>query len=128
MRVTVTGADLSPLVSYYRDLEEQRAGLPFLDRRHRAQDRPPRLAGPPRVREPLPKVGNRLEVPARARADLSRRDPVPGRPFRKAHSRGAAEADQRRRSDGQARNPAQRGRDRAQGHPGRGHGGHSARR
>jgi DNA ligase (NAD+) len=29
VRVTVTGADLSPLVSYYRDLEEQRAGLPF---------------------------------------------------------------------------------------------------
>ena len=81
-----------------------------------------------RLRRARAALGDRLEVPRRAGDDGAAGDPHPGRPHRRADAGGAAGAGECRRRAGAERDAAQRGRDRAQGHPHRRHGGAAARR
>ena len=62
------------------------------------------------------------KFPAEQAITRARRHPHPGRPHRRAHPRRLAAAGQCRRRHRHSRHPAQRGRDRPQGHPRRRHG------
>ena len=68
------------------------------------------------------------KFPAAAGAHHPERHRPPGRPHRRRHPGGAADAGHRRRRGGRERHPAQRRRDRPQGHPRRRHRDHPARR
>ena len=75
-------------------------------------------AGAPRLRRPRAALGDRPQVPRRAGARrVLDDDHDPGRPHRRADAGRRAGADHRRRRRGPPRHPAQRGRDRPQGHP-----------
>ena len=78
-------------------------------RRRRLQGRPPRLAGTPRLRVAHPALGDRAQIPGRARHDGAARYRDPGRAHRLVHAGRQARADRRRRRDRAERHAAQRG-------------------
>ena len=93
-------------------------------RRHRARDRRRRDQGrrrgaptPARLDQPGAAVGDRVQVPARGGQHQAPRDPGQCRPHRPGHAVRRHGADQGRRLDRGAGDPAQRLRGEAQGRP-----------
>ena len=80
------------------------------------------------LRRPRAALGDCLEVPRRTGDDGAAGHPHPGGPHRRADAGRAARAGECRRRAGAERDAAQRGRDRAQGHPYRRHSRAAARR
>ena len=87
-------------------------------RRHRLQGQPAGLAGPPRHGQPGAPLGDRPQVPGGAGADGIERNHHPGRPHRSADAGREPRAGDRGRRRRLARDPPQRGRDRAPERPG----------
>ena len=78
-------------------------------RRRRLQGRPPRLAGAARLRVAHAALGDRAQIPGRARHDRAARYRDPGRPHRLVHAGRQAGAGRRRRRHRAERHAAQRG-------------------
>ena len=95
------------------------------DRRRRGQGRRPRAAAPARLGRARPALGGRVEVPADDRRHAPREGDVERRQVRRPAPLRGARAGRGRRRDDQARDAAQRGGHRPQGHP-RGRGGDRA--
>ena len=93
----------------------RRAGL--RDRRRRRQGRRPRAAAPARARRARPALGDRLEVPADDEGHDAARHRVERRQVRRPAPVRGARAGAGRRRDREARDAAQRGGPRPQGHP-----------
>ena len=97
-------------------------------RRRRLQGRPARLAAPARPGRAGAALGDRAQIPGRARRDHARGDRHPGRPHRQADAGRAAQAGQRRRRHRHQRDAPQCRRDRAARRPRRRPGPDPARR
>ena len=78
-------------------------------RRRRLQGRPHRLAGAARLRLAHAALGDRAQIPGRARHDRAARHRDPGRPHRLVHAGRQARAGRRRRRHRAERHAAQRG-------------------
>ena len=87
------------------------------DRRRRRQGRRPRAAAAARRRRARPALGGRVEVPADDRGHAAAPGALERRQVRRPAPVRGARAGPRRRRHGQARDAAQRGGPRAQGHP-----------
>ena len=86
-------------------------------RRHRLQGQSPRLAGAPRLRQPGAALGHRPEVRGGEGPDAASRHSHPGGTDRHPDPGRRTGAGDRGRRGRVARDPAQRGRDPAQGRP-----------
>ena len=97
------------LIAFHRKIEEQRARARLRHRRRRLQGRPHRLAGAARLRLAHAALGDRAQIPGRARHDRAARHRDPGRPHRLVHAGRQARAGRRRRRHRAERHAAQRG-------------------
>ena len=106
------------LIDFYRRNRSRARDARLRHRRRRLQGRTGSTTGAPRLRVAFAALGHRAQVPRRARGDDgAARHRHPGRPHRRADAgREARAGDGRRRRRLQC-DAAQRGRDRAQGHP-----------
>ena len=117
------------LLAYYRAHRASSASAAVRHRRRGLQGEQPRAAAA-RSASSRARRASRWRTSSRRRRQTTevRRHRGAGRPHRRAHAGGAAEAGVRRRRHGHQRDAAQRGRAAAQGHPGRRHGDRAARR
>ena len=97
------------LLAFHREIEETPRRARLRHRRRRLQSRPPRLAGAARLRLALAALGDRAQVPGRARHHRAQGHRDPGRPHRRAHAGRQARAGRRRRRHRAERHAAQRG-------------------
>ncbi len=97
------------LIAFHRKIEEQRSQARLRHRRRRLQGRPHRLAGAARLRLAHAALGDRAQIPGRARHDRAAGYRDPGRAHRLVHAGRQARAGRRRRRHRAERHAAQRG-------------------
>ncbi len=97
------------LIAFHRKIEEAARQARLRHRRRRLQGRPHRLAGAARLRVAHAALGDRAQIPGRARHDRAPGYRDPGRAHRLVHAGRQARAGRRRRRHRAERHAAQRG-------------------
>ena len=97
------------LIAFHRKIEAAARQARLRHRRRRLQGRPARLAGAARLRVAHAALGDRAQIPGRARHHRAPGYRDPGRPHRLVHAGRQAGAGRRRRRHRAERHAAQRG-------------------